>query len=61
MIKGYMKMQLRTSQVPVEIKEFHDSLNSSKPILSVEDALKIIQRHERGRQGEQTVLIFSFS
>ena len=52
-VEGYMKTALGTDRVLVELEGLFEDLT---PALSVQDALRIVIRNERGRQGLQRAL-----
>merc|ERR1711991_884069 len=53
LIEGYMQLRLGVDQVPLEAKD-DEALEIN---FSMEEAIEVIQRNERGRQGRQRALL----
>ncbi|RLN47713.1 hypothetical protein BBJ29_000583 [Phytophthora kernoviae] len=58
LVKGYMKLKHGVDFIPLDaIKVAQLALTSSVGVLSLEEAIAVIQRNERGRQGRQRGLL----
>jgi hypothetical protein len=54
LVKGYMNLKLHKDKVPLETEEDPDDFLD---FLTVEQAIEIIQKNERGRQGKERALV----
>ena len=52
-LSGYMQLKHEVERMPLELQE---PLDPPPPTLNVDDAIEVIQRNERGRQGQQKAL-----
>eukprot|EP01138_Halocafeteria_seosinensis_P012954 gb/GECG01013232.1/.p1 GENE.gb/GECG01013232.1/~~gb/GECG01013232.1/.p1 ORF type:complete len:875 (+),score=137.06 gb/GECG01013232.1/:1-2625(+) len=53
LVEGYMTLKLGTDKILVELEDDYEEMT---PSLTVNEALSIIMRNERGRQGQQRAL-----